>query len=440
MDADRDNSTKIQATGFTPDHNLPVDYDQKPKLSQYFYKFSLMLLDSSDPEIQYDISNDVMNVAYNSKYIERNMPTIQIAVTTDDNALYLLSHNYDTVEVVLNLTLIKQITGNKSSIMKFEPTETTVFNGVKLKLVEPVQCRDTVPNKLESKFNKDAQERDKSFILDLVPLGALRNSQVMMNRAYNNVSAGDALAIFGSNNFKTPMYMQVPHIHNIHGNIFVPPMRLNQAVKYLQDKYGIYNNGILFFNDVNRTWIMDPKDRVDENAKYSTVVLESMNDKVPENEANGVHKDDKNTYIRSSIEPVISQDSNMLVNTVGTVMKVMGSSQAQRFFHDVISTGIETKLSSKITYMLNPNSVSKYANDFLRDQSNSQFMMVFKATQFDIRDISLNKLYRLVMFRDSKPAPYSYNLVETKYIFEKVNDSMNIYTIKADMLFNKETE
>ena len=61
MDADRDNSTKIQATGFTPDHNLPVDYDQKPKLSQYFYKFSLMLLDSSDPEIQYDISNDVMN-------------------------------------------------------------------------------------------------------------------------------------------------------------------------------------------------------------------------------------------------------------------------------------------------------------------------------------------------------------------------------------------
>ena len=446
MDADRKDQEVLIPTPYDSESIKSYSYNSDAIITRCFYRIYIMLLDIEDPDIKYDISADVMSMHYNAKYIFNNMPTMQISVITDENALFILKERYDTVKIIMTISMVEQV-ATGSGVDLFSPTEEVIHNGIELKLVSPVTCNIPPPKTLRFKTTSNIKEKDRAFVMDLVPKNALDNSQIMMNRSYSGISGGDALAIFGSNHFKLPVYMQIPHNTSIPSNVFVPPMRLNQAVQYMQDKYNIYRNGILFFNDINQTWIMDPKDRVDESSKFTTLILESMDPKIPESKANGTYKDENNIYIRSSVSPYMDNAANELVNTLGTVIKSVGSSQSSRFFNKIIETGIGVKNSKKISYMLNSSSIVDQASEFVRSQVNSQSNVIFKATQYDIRDITLEKLYKLVLFRnDVNPDGAStYNISELISSFDRVStnanaagSASNIFTIKSSFVLQKE--
>ena len=431
---------------------MPDIYDQNiteiptVDLKRYVYRLEISIVHLKDATKNIiNFGQYITDIGIFKHYVEYNLPILKMHLVTDKKIMSLIKTDANYLVFNFNMYIHEEITSTKS-YQHYSDTYTQVIKDEKFIMVS---APNSSPNPGQPITNPPESDKMWNFHmqLELFPLNGIENSKEMINRVYPSTTVGSALIATFSNYLHSKLYMQTPHNTKSYHNIFIPPMRLNALVAYIQKHYGIYNNGILYFHDfANKTWLMDRFDRFEKIEKCkNTVVFEIYSPQASSPQVNGtfINKDTKNTHIRTQVEPSYRELGNEQSVLLGEEFHVTGTSQEEYCYTTVVKSKVKTtnsELGRKTTVNYAPGigankmqATEQVTN--LDSQTTTLFMTLAKIDPTLFNPVYL---YKLVYFRQNLKDSRDFILRDVDMLFSKVEPERNMYSGAFNLTFNVE--
>lgn len=185
----------------------------------------------------------------------------------------------------------------------------------------------------------------KSYQLFLWKATDLYNMRKVVNYVFSNCTVGDAAAGILSQGGFTNILMAPPDNSSQIAQIIVPPMSQMNVFNYLQRIYGMYDTDVLFFSDIDRTYVLDKSGKckayadneytktifsiVDSNTVDTTDVGSSTLDEKMEFH-NKVDIDSVSIRSLSSVNDVIRGNNSMYIDSRTNEITTVSGAGEQR--------------------------------------------------------------------------------------------------------------
>lgn len=151
-----------------------------------------------------------------------------------------------TMHNILNLRASKMTYTLSVTSTEVSPYQQTTTNYRQFYLenfkIKPIN----VPNSIYKSDDNASAEGNTDFIqvvMDFIPATVLTYNRYMCNGIYNDVTVNDVI-LYLLNKMKLPVIYEEPDNTKRYSQIILPPNNLFMSFKFLQQHYGIYNNGL----------------------------------------------------------------------------------------------------------------------------------------------------------------------------------------------------
>lgn len=208
-------------------------------------------------------------------------------------------------------------------------------------------------------------------------------------------------------------------------NLLIPPMTSQGAIHYLHETYGTYKSGLIFFCDVDRTYLMSKgyKCTVFEKDEYKqTSFLVPISDSSDRYQS-GTSVDKENSCYNINIKPTsisISNESAVNDQLTGNILEIIDV-----FKNKVSEVKAKTDQLGKGTK--NFYIGEGFASDILKTQlSESNFLVQAAISDFDIDAVTPNKKFT-ISYKDkalNKVFGGNHRITREAFLFTKSGDNM----------------
>ena len=424
--------------GQQPDYNFKVE--------TFVYKINLTLIHLKDEKKNQDITNYISDVGLFFKYIEFNMPVAKIILTTNRAIATLIKEEYLNMIFNLTLSISKEERDSNNTMVSNSPIFVPIFTGQKLVVInEPVSAPAPKTSQLNGNYKDSLLNSTVSF--ELFPDNAIENQKELVNDSFGSCSVVDAMASILGEKIHNKVFMQTPHNTKKYNSIFIPPLGLNKAFSFIQEKYSIYNNGLLFFHDFGeKTWVTDRFDRFEGVPKQeNTIIFEIYSTQSPSNAANGCYynKDTKQWHVRTQTEPLIIDLSSQNAIMEGEEFVIQGTSPEEYSYSQTVKSKNSAKASetgkvTKRTTIANSSSAKTNATNQINSLDSNSRYVSFTISKINPIIFSPIKAYKLAYFNNTKADNRTYVLSDVTMIFNKIGHETDIFNGHFEVILNLE--
>ena len=436
---------------------LGIQPDRKYKPKQYVYRISITYQHITNKDEKGDLGAYITDVGIFNRYITGFMPIIKVNMVTNQRISKLITSSPELIDFFIRIEAAEDTGAKKSSVQNYSK----IF-----KEILPIQklCLINKPNKapLESSATDKykSQLLNYSLELEFFLKYAVMNAREMVNFSYTNTNMSQVVPNVLAKFLHNKVYMQNPSMATKHANVFVPPMRFNRAIEYLQKQYGIFATGMLFYHDFcENSWLIDRFDRFTGAKQYPTffnfvtpdfactnkVIIEVYSKQASAAETNGifVHPDTKDIHIRTQQYPNIDDSSGYINEKHGEKFVIYGATNDERYYSKVVQSKVPSKSKEagkkeKVTYIYSSTSNKNFDSSLIDNYGMESRVMVLhlsKILPFIFCPISEVKL---VYFDGHDHDDNTYILSESRLLFTKTEHEGDMYAGAFNYLFNVE--
>lgn len=153
-------------------------------------------------------------------------------------------------------------------------------------------------------------EYNEEFTIYLWRESDITAMREVVNCVYSNCTVGDAIAA-NMNKYRFPkgVLMSPPNNERTIGQLIVPPTNLMNVLDELEDNYGVYTTGHIFFADLRCLYVLDKSGKCNayEKEEYPKVIFTVFGNDTARHIQNGMNDntEDKEYYIFQDIENVV---------------------------------------------------------------------------------------------------------------------------------------
>lgn len=379
---------------------------------------------------------DIESFEFEKAFDDDYFPIFKINTSLETDLYYKIVENKDTVK--FRFRLLKYISDSSKTInIKKEE-----FNELFCIFLE-----DSTPN-LDKNKDKDAAKVEgtsknprsmggsQSFYL-------FKEADVINSKAIiNDVVAADNMTtvlgyILSTIGFNKILMSPMDNTDKVNGDI-IPALTLTSAIKYLDQQYGFYKEGMLMFFDIDCAYILRNSSRCTawRSGEYKTTLFTIKDSTNAENLKPGSYMDEQNkTHViniapgsidissESVVEDQIDGNNLMIINSQhGTISKRASNS--------------EQRGSGTYKVMINRFNNPYIADNLIARKKEKGAVITVQISDFDISALSPNKEFKF-SFEDTsvnKIHSGSYRITHAVISFTKQGTE---YSIDASCQFKK---
>jgi hypothetical protein len=187
-----------------------------------------------------------------SDYDRKVFPTIKLILDLSSEAYYAIQQDEDVKFA---------ITVKKTNQAQLENNTTTLYSYfIKDKIFIPLD-RDKTPINNESGLTaQDDQVPSLRAVFTLMSQEDLDNNKRLVNAVLTDTDMESAILYLANKFSNKPVIFEKPDNERLYKQIIFPPNNVIRSLKYLDTVYGIYNNGLRVFFDLNAYYIINKLD------------------------------------------------------------------------------------------------------------------------------------------------------------------------------------
>jgi len=263
------------------------------------------------------------------------LPFIKVLLSVDNDELYNIQENKDVLTMDLKIktqqfqTNEEGVTENIGESILWEDIF-QVF--VQTESITVMKTEDkTLMENNTSMSARDNQFYDISLVLySMKKLNIFKKKNAFIFNECNPITAlTRMLNFYGFDD----VICDIPDNEESFKQIIIPKGNIKDNIKYLQDTYGIFNTGVTFFMDVNRTYILknNNTDYAVEDEDYNTVSVVLMEGLGSENTLGYYIDKDNGQYIMAQDKNITPQElKGVKKETFGNLIHVYNNKLAEK--------------------------------------------------------------------------------------------------------------
>lgn len=385
----------------------------------YKYKVLVIALINGSSEIN-DFSNRVTGFVVENDYDINAFPMLKIRFTLNTPEYNFFIKNQDNLKLKFTVSKIA-INGDK----KIENPK-ILWQDIVMKPYE-FPKREINENK-----NVENQALTPEHNLDLYcfELYHLRVNKLLNNAVYHEINMNKVLLRLFNQRYNTKDYsllLEKSHNEKEYEQIFLQPNHFVKTLKYLQDNFGIYKEGMRLFFDFKKVYMISKKTNLKETGVINKVVIENFDSTSICSTQKGMKKDEDKQYILNvETELDLLSGKNISQELVGESIQIMNSSTIENECSeclDITFDGIKNDSVDKENFYWNnidnPFKITELEND-IKDIHTKVRIMLYDV---DLEIFSLINKFTLVNHREEyKKYNGDYQLSHLNYAFTNLQD------------------
>lgn len=350
----------------------------------------------------------IVSVAVRKDFMDDILPLYVVTLECD----------YDTREIIrtcatsLTLTCDEyNIPEDVSNETEYDITENTF--SVNLKIFDPNLQEIDIKQTSDDESEELALNQKFTVVLNCIPYEAYEQNSAVINVCYNKASMNEILVDILSDKNRE-LYLDNSDNSNREETILIPQMNKSNAISFLQNVYGIYNDDAYLFFDDHATYLTKKYNTSVYSTNSISVILISQNDLSTSGLYENVEIDENNNIKKiTKSSPISAQIPDLAANIIGgtTIFGKYGSD-----FSLVTRNFVYDKNESKVRYKWN-----NMQND-LFEKTVSNIPVVSGNLIFSNLSPRLINLRTLVEIQSTDESLTGrYNIQSLRYMFSSTN-------------------
>lgn len=413
--------------------------DVNDKLVEYFYKIdNIYILIKNKEAIEIPVER-IRGVKLILDYEKASLPIFGISMLMEPSRYYKIMNNKKDVLFKIRLQCYYRDKHSLVNSMSVDCINET------FKLYSE-DYNDDYESNLKKTINKDISSEDGindleklknevEFYLFRTYINGLRSN---INTVVTNSDLTTTIAYLLSKAEVTNVLMSPLTNNTIYDSIVIPPLTIDNAIKYLNNNYGLHKFGTMIFYDLDRSYIINYKEKCTawEKGEITDTVLYVLDKSIDSSyQPGGIIKiDQKKNYYNISSESININSKTISTNVLtGTDLTLINQNE-----NNTVDMATNSNIVDKINKSVLFNDVSNpylgYTYSML--QYSNSTIITLSTAGLNIKDFTPNKSFTFV-FQDillNKKYTGTYRLVSAIHTF---TGSGLRYDLTSILIFKK---
>jgi len=198
------------------------------------------------------VTIDIDGISIVNDYDRKVFPAIRLVTKLDIVDYYNIQQDND-VKFSVTIKKFNQTNLEKNDISLFSYI-------IKDKIFVPMDRDKTPVNNEDGLTAKQDSMPGLHGIYTLISEEDLNNNKRMVNTVLSNTDMEGAILYLANRFSSKPVIFEKPDNQKLYNQIIIPPNNIIRSMKYLDTVYGIYNNGLRIFFDLDTYYIINKLD------------------------------------------------------------------------------------------------------------------------------------------------------------------------------------
>lgn len=358
-------------------------------------------------------SHRVQSITITHLYEQNLFPIFRVEVVLSSSTYYKILKNKNDVKFKLRIQKFYTDIDNTEKSLNRDFINDTFdlilddddFDTEEALKKEQKELDYTNMTKKETESEEDLFQADNIMEFFLFKSEYVNKLNTMVNAIISNATINDGIQYIATNAGLNNLLMTIPHNRKIYNELVIPPLKIKQAIKFLDTYYGIYKTGMLFYCDMieNITYLLDYSPKC---TAYQTREMTETNIMIPKksNKFNSTlcslyRRDNKETYfIIGDNQRITIRNETVSYNAYAdTDVKIVDTYDGNITTSNS-TANVKDKKSVKI---IENNTENPWFSDIYNSLINGKNVVVeVPLANYDIAAIAPNKAIKLI-FEDS---------------------------------------
>lgn len=384
------------------------------KMRHYHYEVRDFYFKVDGEKVMMDSKNLISYMVIND-YINNTFPIIQIKVSIDSTTYYTILEKKDDVVVKLNIEKYTRTPGQKVESLK--PNIEKYIN-VTFKLIMDDDNNDLSANVRKVNHEGDITEElsEQANIVEffLFRKDLLTKSKRKVNKIFEEATPTDGIA-FVVKKMGVKDFLMSPADNEIDYSPFIiPPLKVTDAIKYIDTFYGLYDVGSMMYFGVDRSYLLKFNGKCtayEEKEKKEVKIIVPMAGTEAAQEVCSLYRD-KNAYVMIGDYRTVDFEQHDVTGDLlhGADIHIIDASKEE--------PGYDGEGKNEI-FLVNRGRNTNLQNIYHRQKEASHSVVTIEFSDIDLSALEPNRRYTFE-FEDQliakKYKNYSYMLVKSEIL------------------------
>ena len=289
-------------------------------IQKFYVELSLYNIDTGDSDI---LNNTLKEISISYDYSKNSYPLYQLILNlTQDARDYIIKNN---VNFLLKIFLVDM---NSESVNNDYTSETMSKPALdKIIITENLRPLDKSILSAKSKISSIDDDEENTtvknqfftYTLYCVPEDKINYNNSIINECYENVSLNEAILNIISSNYSEDIYLQESTNITRYQSLLVPQMNFINALRFINDAYGLYKNEFNIFFDEDKLYVYDICEQNREFTNYLNIEIKYADDNSNQKAYENAHyeEDDNKIIIYLKNIPTTFNNHDVYRDTTG---------------------------------------------------------------------------------------------------------------------------
>lgn len=242
-------------------------------LDQWEYKIASCVIMYKDEQVE--IANDeCLSLKIERDYDNDHFPLMELTMRLSQDEYRKMVKNKLTTKIRLKLTyyLISEDRTTGSVQTQFNKLFYYVMDE------DDPFTSEALLDEATAEDVTDAQQQGEQFSFYIYPYKEVLGSKTAVNKVLRSVNVNTALAWILSKVGYEHLLWEKADNTTVYPELLIPPLTAESAIEYIQSHFGVYKNGMTYFHDIDRTYLMAkrPKCKVFSKKDYKRTIVTVM--------------------------------------------------------------------------------------------------------------------------------------------------------------------
>lgn len=401
-------------------------------------------VDSGNRSFKFENSN-IIGFSVAKDFKNSLYPVVYMQISMSDKDYYYIVENKNHIRFLVKMN--SYLVDDNGTLEDYLSNKRPYMRNTIMNMVFRPYFEDVTPY-TDKKINEenilgDDNSNFKMLEVYLFSDESLEKNKVDCNFILKDASVFDALVYSCNKVGVKDLVIEIPDNKKVYEQIVSPPLKFRQTVNFLQQNYGIYNTGVIAFQDFERTYILPKylKESVIEKDECKTIYI-LVNDK----DGSNINMNLSSYYdVNKKIYAINTLNNLQFIDNSNFDKEIIGDSINVLNVDNINSTNVSLELNSynnditKNKNLVNYNNNEFLINEFKSTLQNRQISVSMDLVNIDISYITPNKEIVLIFEDDDIEKKYGghYSIEEFSYSVVRESGGSQDFTVKASLKLNK---
>lgn len=368
---------------------------------------------------------NIANMIIDYDYDKKNMPIIYLICNLSKKLLDKMIKQKQESTIILNIKKLP-IKGP----IEFEPLNSIDY--INYEFIYFIEDDVNYRKDVEYDENEEKDDPDDIYVkttIGLLKLDQINNNKKTVNAVYKGMSITDIILV---NTKHMPLLLEQPNGGSSSSELLIPPKSsISSLLKYIDDKYGIYNTPYRYFLDFDRAYILSSsgKNVQARDEKITSVLINIDNPKEMVSKVQGTHIDNSTHIIEIGGEFTHYIEDDKTDNLYNNIICIDSNGNKSEQGIDIL----KSKGSSNKDDIIRTDNLNISNNIKKKIELSSTIVRIIK-NDIDSSVFTINKEYSINNFKDHQEHNGRFILSQKKEIYVREHENFIQNTV---LLFRK---